>query len=314
MIEEFAQLGQGIYALESGYGRPRQDAIHFVEHHGRIALIESGTVFSVPRVLLALEILGFSVSAVDWVLLTHVHLDHAGGAGALLEVLPQAKLAVHPRGMRHMIDPAKLWASTVAVYGEQFAQKAYGELRACPEDRVVAAEDGVCIDLAGRFLEVMETPGHAKHHVCYFDVMTNAWFTGDAFGLSYRETHVGNRAFVFPTTTPIQFDPTEFHTSIERLCARAPDCMYLTHYSRVDDVPRLAANLHRLIDESVAVAMLGRDMEGDAQRQAIRLGLESLLCREAEMQAWKVRGDAAVSLYAGDLDLNAQGLQAWLNA
>lgn len=308
------RMGPGIHALDSGYGRPGLDAIHLVEGSGRVALVESGTVHSVPAVVSALDRLGHTPEAVDWVMLTHVHLDHAGGAGALLQALPNARLLVHPRGMRHMVDPSKLWEGTVAVYGEAFAKSAYGELVPAPVERVTAAEDGMEVDFGGRVFQVMDTPGHARHHVCYFDIASQSWFTGDTFGLSYRETHVGERAFVFPTTTPIQFDPAALHASIERLCERSPQHMYLTHYSRVGDVPRLAADMHRLIDAMVGVAETARLLAGPAQYARIWEGLEMLLREEAAQQGWAVQGDDAVALYAGDLDLNAQGLQVWLSA
>lgn len=312
MTTRLVRMGPGIHALDSGYGRPGMDAIHIVEGSGRLALVESGTVYSVPALLSALGQLGYTRGAVDWVMLTHVHLDHAGGAGALLQALPNSRLLVHPRGMRHMIDPSKLWEGTIAVYGEEFARKAYGELVPAPAERVVAAEEGLEVEFGGRVFQVMDTPGHARHHVCYFDVASHGWFTGDTFGLSYRETHVGERAFVFPTTTPIQFDPVALHASIERLCECSPRHMYLTHYSRVGDVLRLAADMHRLIDAMVSVAETARPLAGQAQYAQIREGLETLLREEAAQQGWAAQDDAAVALYAGDLDLNAQGLQVWL--
>jgi glyoxylase-like metal-dependent hydrolase (beta-lactamase superfamily II) len=309
---DLMRVGPGIHAFDSGYGRRHLDAVHIIENAGHAAFVDSGTQHSVSRALEALAQLGLGVEAVDWILLTHVHLDHAGGAGALLRELPNARLLVHPRGARHMIDPAKLWEGTVAVYGEQYAREAYGELVPAPAERVVEATDGMEIDLAGRSIEVTDTPGHARHHVCYFDTAAHGWFTGDTFGLSYRETHVGERAFVFPTTTPIQFDPVAFHASIDRMLARGPQSMYLTHYSRVSDVPRLAADLHRLIDAMVAIAEEARALEEGSRYRHVRDGLEALLRREAREQRWAVEGDAAVALYAGDLDLNTQGLLVWL--
>lgn len=307
-------MDPGIHALDSGYARRGFDAIHLVEGAKCLAVVDSGTVHSVPRVLAALQSLGHAPEAVEWVLLTHVHLDHAGGAGALLQALPNAQLLVHPRGVRHMVDPSRLWAGALAVYGEQFARTAYGELVPAPRQRVVAAEEGMVIELGGRMIEVMDTPGHARHHLCFFDVASQAWFTGDTFGLSYRETHVGERAFVFPTTTPVQFDPDALHASIDRLCRRNPRAMYLTHYSRVTGVPRLAADLHRLIDAFVCLGESARGLAGAGQYQALRAGLADLLCAEAAQQGWAVQADVALELYAADLDLNAQGLQVWLTS
>ncbi|MDP5238370.1 MBL fold metallo-hydrolase [Uliginosibacterium sp. 31-16] len=311
-MNEIEHIGAGIWAIDSGYLRPRMDALHLIVQDGRAALVESGTTHSVPRVLAALAEIGIAPENVDWLLLTHVHLDHAGGAGALLQVLPNAKLVVHPRGARHMIEPAKLWAGTVAVYGEAFAREAYGELVPVAAERVVEAVDGLMIDLAGRWIEVLDTPGHARHHVCYFDTASRGWFTGDAFGLSYREVHAGGRAFVLPTTTPVQFEPAAMHASIDKLMAREPACMFLTHYSRVTDVARLAADLHRLIDAFVEIANAAGNVAEDMQVALIRAALEALLRREAAVQGWGLQGNEVVALYAADLELNAQGLQVWL--
>lgn len=311
-MKDIESIGPEIWAIDSGYLRPRMDALHLIAHGGRAAIVESGTAHSVPRVMAALAEADMAPEQVDWLLLTHVHLDHAGGAGALLQVLPNARLVVHPRGVRHMIDPRKLWEGTVAVYGDAFARQAYGKLVPVDASRVVEGADGMVIDLAGRAIEVLDAPGHAKHHLCYFDEQSRGWFTGDAFGLSYRETHQGERAFVFPTTTPVQFDPVAMHATIERMLARQPEAMFLTHYSRVTQVPRLAADLHRLIDASVEVAEAAANVEGDSRRLLIRAALETLLRQEAAGQGWAVQGNAAVALYATDLDLNAQGLQSWL--
>lgn len=312
MMKEVEALGAGIFAIDTGYMRPRMDAIHLIVEQGRAALVESGTTHSVPRVLAALQEAGLAPEDVDWLLLTHVHLDHAGGAGALMQVLPNAKLVVHPRGVRHMIDPAKLWAGTVAVYGEAFAREAYGALQPVAAQRVIEACDGLVIELAGRKIEVMDAPGHARHHVCYFDTRSRGWFTGDAFGLSYRETDAGTRAFIVPATTPVQFEPAAMHATIERLMLREPVCMYLTHYSRVTDLSRLAADLHRLIDAFVEIAEATAQVAEDMQLALIRAALEALFRREAAEQGWGLQGNEGVAVLAADLELNAQGLQVWL--
>jgi glyoxylase-like metal-dependent hydrolase (beta-lactamase superfamily II) len=302
----------GISSIDSAYIRAGMDALHLVSDSGEAALIESGTCHSVPRVLAALQEADIVPEQVKWLLLTHVHLDHAGGAGALMQVLPQATLLVHPRGLRHMVDPSRLWAGTIAVYGEAFARAAYGQLLPVDEQRIQAASDGLQLALGARTLEVMDAPGHARHHVCYFDSLSRCWFTGDAFGLSYRETHQGERAFIFPATTPVQFDPAAMHATIDAMLARDPAGMYLTHYSLVTDVHRLGRDLHRLIDAFVEIAQASITLTGEEQRLHLRTALERLLRAEAREQGWALQGDHAVSLYANDLDLNAQGLQIWL--
>lgn len=302
----------GILALESGYGREGLAAIHLVIHQGHAAVVDAGANASVPRVLAALGAAGIEPGNVMWVMLTHIHLDHAGGAGSLMCALPNARLLVHPRGVRHMIDPSRLWEATAAVYGAEQAFALYGRLAPVAAERIVAAEDGLEIDLSGRRFRVLDTPGHARHHICIWDERARAFFTGDTFGLSYREFDVNGRASVIPTTTPTQFDPEALHASIDRMLAYEPEAMYLTHYSRVTDVPRLAADLHRLIDTQVAVARAARG-EGVARHVEILAGLEQIVREEAERQGWTLSEERVFELLGMDLELNAQGLGVWLD-
>lgn len=303
----------GVFTVDAGYVRPQLAAIHLVVHHGRAAIIDTGCNASVPGVLAALAGLGIAPDAVDWVILTHVHLDHAGGAGSLMCALPQARLLVHPRGSRHVVDPARLWEGTAAVYGAERAFQLYGRLVPVPRDRVVAATDKLDIDLGGRRLRVLDTPGHARHHICIWDESSRAFFTGDTFGLSYRELDVDGRAFIMPTTTPTQFDPVAMHASIDRMMCYRPHALYLTHFGRVTEVERLAADMHRLIDTFVAVAQAARG-EGVARHVEIISGLEQVVREEATRQGWALGEDDSVELMRFDLELNAQGLGVWLDS
>ena len=312
-MQDVTTYPEGIYAVDSGYVRPRLDAVHLIRSGDQVAIVDTGTNDSVPRVLTALDALGLDAGNVSHVLLTHIHLDHAGGAGGFMQACPNATLFVHPRGVRHMVDPAKLFAGVKAVYGDAEAERLYGELVPIPAERIIEATDGMTIDLNGRRLRIADTPGHARHHVCYFDETTRAWFTGDTFGLSYRELDVDGRASIFPTVTPVQFDPDALHASIDRLMADAPSAMYLTHYSRVDDLKRLAADLHRLVDAHVAIAQHGADAI-DCRHQIIRAGLTALLREEAARQQWTIDEDAMFELFATDIELNAQGLEVWLDS
>lgn len=302
----------GILALDSGYCRESLAAIHLVMHQGQAAVVDTGTNASVPRILAALGAAGIAPEQVRWVMLTHIHLDHAGGAGSLMCALPNALLLVHPRGARHMIDPSRLWDATAAVYGAEQTFALYGRLAPVPAERIVMAEEGLRIDMNGRRFTVLDTPGHARHHICIWDETARAFFTGDTFGLSYRELDVNGRASVLPTTTPSQFDPDALHASIDRMLAFQPEAMYLTHYSRVTDVPRLAADLHRLIDTQVAVARAARG-DGVARHVEILAGLEQIVREEAERQGWTLTEERLFELLGMDLELNAQGLGIWLD-
>jgi glyoxylase-like metal-dependent hydrolase (beta-lactamase superfamily II) len=300
----------GTYAVDTEYVRPGLAAAHIVEHRGRAAFIDVGTTHSVPYLLAALDRLGIDRSSVDLLLLTHVHLDHAGGAGALMQALPNAKAVLHPRGAPHLIDPAKLIAGTRVVYGEEAYRKLYGDIVPIAAERVITTQDGDRVQLAGRPFELIHTPGHALHHQCIVDVDHAAVFTGDTFGLSYREFDTAQGAFIVPTTTPTQFDPDQLIASIDRISAYAPEATYLMHYSRVTDIPKLAADLKAQVRELVQIAR--RNADQPDPKDAIVKDMQALwrrLALEHGVQMPEARIDA---LLKDDADLNAQGLVVWI--
>lgn len=300
-----------IHTIDTGFVRPQFDAAYLIVHEGRGAFIDCGTHYSVPRLLDALAGSGIGAAQVDWLILTHVHLDHAGGAGELLTKLPHARLVVHPRGARHMIEPTQLWAGAMAVYGEAVMEQAYGRLYPVPAERVVEAPEGHVIDLQGRSLRCIDTPGHARHHLAVYDEHANVCFTGDTFGLSYREFDTEQGPFILPTTTPVQFDPQALHASINRLLALRPEAMYLTHYGRIEEVERLAGALHDLIDAMVAVA---QKASGAVDRH-IRLvdALTALYAGRLSDHGWHGSREALQHWLGTDIELNAQGLGVWLD-
>ena len=301
----------GIHTIDTGFFRPQFDAAYLIVERGHGAFIDCGTAFSVPRLLEALTLASLTPPDVDWLILTHVHLDHAGGAGALMAHLPNARLLVHPRGARHMIDPTQLWAGASAVYGEEVMQQTYDRLTPVPAARVMEAHDGQVIDLAGRSLRCLDTPGHAKHHIAIHDARANVCFTGDVFGLSYREFDTAKGPFSVPTTSPVQFDPVALHASIDRLLALKPQAMYPTHYGRIEDVERLGADLHEQIDAMVALA---RAVDGAADRHVQLVeDLTTLYATRAADHGWQGGRTALVEILRMDIELNAQGLEIWLD-
>lgn len=301
----------GIVTIDTGFQRPVFDAAYLIVENGRGAFIDCGTQHSVPAMLAALASNGLQPVDVDWLILTHVHLDHAGGAGALMRLLPNARLAVHPRGAPHMIDPEKLVAGATAVYGEEEIARSYGEIVPVPAVRVRVIEDGETIELAGRPLLCIDTPGHARHHLCVWDERSRSWFTGDTFGLSYREFDNADGApFVIPTTSPVQFEPEPLKQSIRTMLARDPEAMYLTHFGRVDEVERLAADLVDQIDAMVALAHAA-DAKPDPHDWLVT-ALAGLYISRANAHGSALSPDEARSLLAIDIELNAQGLEVWL--
>ena len=303
----------GICAIDSGFIRPWLAAVHLVIEDGRAAIIDTATNAAVPRVLDALAAEGLGPEQVDYVILTHIHLDHAGGAGTLMAKLPQAKLCVHPRGARHMADPRRLIEGTIAVYGESHTRAIYGEILPVAEERILVVGEGARVALAGRELSFIDTPGHARHHVCVHDRASNHVFAGDTFGLGYRELVVGDRASVFPTTSPVQFDPPALHRSIDRILALAPEAVYVTHFGKMRDIERLGADLHRLIDAHVALAQAQHD-DGAERHARLKRGLERMVLAEGERQRWPLNREQILELFATDVELNAQGLAIWLDS
>lgn len=309
---DWRDYGNGIVAFDAGYVRPILAAIHLVVENGRVAFIDTGSNDALPNALAALERVGLDVSAVDYVILTHIHLDHAGGAGSLMRAFPNAKLVVHPRGARHMAEPSKLVAGVTAVYGAEYVQRVYGEILPVPAERIVEAIDGLVVDLNGRQLCCLDTPGHARHHICVVDTTTNGIFTGDMFGLSYRELDVDGRQFIFPTTTPTQFEPEEMRASIRRLLALQPEAMYLTHYGQVLDAQRQGAELLRHIDCLVAIAQAERHA-GEVRHARIKQAMTDYLLAEVRQHGCRLPDDQLLAIWATDLELNAQGLGVWVD-
>lgn len=304
-------LGHGIQAIDTGFCRPRFDAAYLVVQDGRAAFIDTGTNAALPRLLGALDVLGVPRSAVDWVVVTHVHLDHAGAAGALMAELPHARLVVHERGARHMIDPTALLDGARAVYGAEEVARTYGELRPVAAERVVATRDGTTLPLAGRPLVFIDTPGHARHHHCVWDEASRGWFTGDTFGLAYPELATPQGPYLLPTTTPVQFEPEPLLGSIARLLERKPDRMFLTHYGRVDGVAPLAA---RLVEQVRAMVALARSLAAAPGRHAALKDGLARLYRERLRALGSTVADARIdALLALDIELNAQGLGLWLD-
>jgi len=304
-------LDHGIHVIDTGFHRPVFDASFLIVERGRAAFVDTGTNHSVPRLLAALDAVGLAPDAVDFVIATHVHLDHAGGVGRLMQELPAARLVVHPLGARHLIDPSQLMDSARRVYGPEEVERSYGAVIGVAAERVLRTADEMVLELAGRALTFLDTPGHARHHHCIWDERSRGFFTGDTFGLSYREFDTAVGAWIMPTTTPIQFEPEAMRASIGRMLAYRPDALYLTHYGRVGDVPRLARLLLGQMDEMVALA---RSLPNDAARHArLMSGFADIHLASLHAHGTPLNDAQVLELLSLDLELNAQGIAVWLD-
>jgi glyoxylase-like metal-dependent hydrolase (beta-lactamase superfamily II) len=304
--------GNGIHLVDADYLRPRLAAIHLIVERGRAALVDTGTSHSLAGVLAALKSLGLAPGAVDYVILTHVHLDHAGGAGAMMRAFPDARLVVHPRGARHMIDPSKLIEGATAVYGADYIAATYPDILPVEAARVVEAPEGTEISLAGRRLACLDAPGHAYHHIVIRDGTSGGLFTGDVFGLSYRELDVDGRQFIFPTTTPTQFDPEAMRATIGRIVALKPPAVFQTHYGKFADVEGGARDLLRRLDHIVALTRSASG-EGEERHRRLRAAMTAYLVSEAREHGSALPEAELERIWAMDLDLNSQGLLYWLD-
>jgi len=178
---------------------------------------------------------------------------------------------------------------------------------------VIETPHEASIKLGGRELRFFDTPGHARHHVCVLDAKSGHVFSGDTFGLSYRELDDGDRQFVIPTSSPVHFDPLAAHQSVDLIAALKPAAVYVTHYSRVWEINRLADDMHRLIDAYVALAQQCGAPHA-SRHERLKTGMTDIVFGEAKRYGWKPDAAAIIDVFAGDIDLNAQGLAIWYDA
>ena len=304
-------LGAGITAIDTDYVRPQLDASHLIVDQGRAAFVDTGTNASVPKLLHALAEADIDRGDVDYVFLTHVHLDHAGGAGLLMQSLPNARAVLHPRGARHMADPEKLTLGAMAVYGEAAFREMYGELVPVDAERIVVVDDGQRLSVGDREVLAFFTEGHARHHYCLHDPASDGVFTGDSFGISYRELDTAAGAFIYPTTTPVQFDPPAAHAAVDRIVGFDPEYVYLTHYSAVSDVARLASDMHRRLDAFVDLALSNGNAPDRAT--AIEGAMRRYLLSELRTHGATDSDETLTEVLRMDLKLNTMGLEHWLD-
>ena len=298
----------GISVIDSEYYSKDFAAIYLLKQKNKIIIIETGTNYSVPHVKEALSQVGLSFSDVSYVIPTHVHLDHAGGAGLLMMQCQNAALVVHPRGARHLIDPSKLVAGAKAVYGENKFKEYYGEIFPIDANRVIQADDNFILDFDGRELRFIDTPGHARHHFCIWDKATKSMFTGDTFGISYRDLDHQDELYILPSTSPVQFDPEALIQSINRIMEFKPERVCLTHFSAIKPTKKatnkLIESIHFVSNLAIKYADKN-DSESIIYKKMMDYFLEGL--NEIGFQ----NNDYAKDRLSLDVLINTQGLIYW---
>ncbi len=303
-------LGDGITLIEGWYEREGMCCSYLLQQGEDAVLIDTGTARVSTQILQLLQRLEIAPERLRYIIPTHVHLDHAGGAGQLMAALPEAQLVVHPKGARHLIDPARLQAGAAAVYGEvAFAEK-FDTLLPIDSGRVIEMEPGMSLDLNGRALQLIDTPGHALHHLCVWDECSAGHFTGDVFGNGYPELVAGDGSrYLTPVTSPTQFDPAAWHETIDRLLAFQPRQVYLTHYGVLKEPERYGNQLHHDLDRLAAMAQV---LPSEGRYERLQQQVNDYHRRRVTEIGCTVTDQELARLIHSDNELTAQGLAVWM--
>ena len=303
----FQSLGHGVYCVDAAHMRDALVSIYILRQGDEVAIVDTGTQYSLDNVLTTLAELEIDRSQIKYVIPTHIHLDHAGGAGVMMEAFDQAQLIIHPRGARHMIDPAKLIEGSIGVYGEALFRKLYGDIKPIDEARIIIAEDMDRHYLGNRELLFIDTPGHARHHFCIYDDASQGIFTGDSFGFSYPP--LKHHAWgLIPTSSPVQFDPKALKNTIDRLLSYQPEQMFLTHFGAIDQSVKRSSGLKQWIDDFVTLCEAVKPRDAESEQQLYREMCDMIFDRLADAGLSK---DKLKYLLEMDIELNAQGLAIW---
>ncbi len=287
----------------------RYAAAYLMVHEGHGAFIDNNTAHAVPLMLEALTRRGLSPEQVDYVIITHVHLDHAGGSSALMKACPNAKLVAHPRAARHVIDPSKLVASAEQVYGKERFRELYGLIEPIAEERVIIMEDGERLDFRGKGLRFLHTRGHANHHFVIHDPSDAVVFTGDAFGLAYPDL-ADEGTFAFPSTSPTDFDAGLARAAVQRILDTGAGTAYLTHFGALRELETAAAQLTHHLDAHEKIMEAAYRDNGLSDERLYEAILPELKAHfERSLAGRRIANDpGAWDRLAMDIDLNAQGL------
>ena len=293
-------LASGLDFIDLDFlGRPSLIATGILHGAAGVALIDPGPASTLANLTAALERKGIKYSDVREVLLTHIHLDHAGATGSLVERHPHIQVFVHERGARHLVDPSKLLASAGRLYGQDM-DRLWGDVRPVRADRVQTLSGGETLAAAGREIRVEYTPGHASHHVSFLDTASRVAFVGDTAGIRR-----GSGAYALPPTPPPDIDLEAWQESARRILAWDPDTLFMTHFGAYQRARQQFDALFGQIDEwNRIVRRLLADPSKDDD------ACERTFVEEALTDLRRKVGDSEAQLYvaAGGLNYSWQGL------
>lgn len=228
------QINSTLYCIDCHDIQRKNRTGSYVFKGEKTTLIETSASPSIPYILDGLKQLEINLEDIENIIVTHIHLDHAGGAGLMLQHCPNAKLIVHPKGARHLADPSRLIAGARAVYGDDFDQL-FDPIIPISEDRIITVADGEQLQILDRTFTFYHTPGHANHHIAIHDSGTNGIFTGDTAGIYYRELDEEDFNFIMPSTSPSQFYPDAMLKSVQLFSDLKVQSVYFGHYGQCNN-------------------------------------------------------------------------------
>jgi glyoxylase-like metal-dependent hydrolase (beta-lactamase superfamily II) len=303
-MSDAIEIAPGIRQLDTLLGGMEELTAGFLIDGPMPALVETGSQSSVPAVHAALDALGLGPLDLRWIIVTHIHLDHAGGVGELARDFPNATVVVHERGARHLVDPSRLVDSASRVYGP-LLDSLYGRMTAVPEDRLIAAADGFRVDVGnGRALLLVDSPGHAKHHHAVLDEHTGTLLVGDAVGVLLPDLGV-----LRPATPPPDFDLEQAVHSLQRFAELRPEHMVLTHYGPVADAQATLAEAEDMLHAWVEVAERVIEDASDAGIDDVAAALAEAFALDPETLPEGIREKAEI---LNGVHSNAAGIVRYL--
>lgn len=299
-----------VTTIDCNYVMPEVAAAYLLHCGDKACFIDNNTNHCVPDLLKGLASAGYKPEDVAYIIITHVHLDHAGATGLLLTHCPNAKVVAHPRAAPHVIDPSRLVKSAQGVYGEENFRKLYGDIVPVPEDRVVIPADGDTLTVGDTELTFIYTRGHANHHFVIVDKKTQSVFTGDSFGIAYPMLQKGSAPFLFPSTSPTDFDAAEARISYDKILHCGAKQAYPTHFGVWNDLTAGHKMLHEYINHAEQIyntLVSATDPSPENDYKTAYAGYKELFDKELAARGVTVSGEEHKILEL-DLDLNAQGV------
>ncbi|MDD4334653.1 MAG: MBL fold metallo-hydrolase [Desulfotomaculaceae bacterium] len=303
-------LGSNIYQIDVYDQEPERTSCYLILAD-KVALIETGPTPGTVHIKDALKKIGIPPEKVDYIIVTHIHLDHAGGAGVMAGDLPRAKVCVHPRGARHLIDPARLAAGARAIYGESF-DRLFGDVLPIPWERIHTPADGEILDLGGgRVLTFYHTPGHARHHFIIHDPASRGVFSGDALGVRFQAlSRLAGSNFTLLSTPPPEFDPAMMIETLDRAAGLDLEYIYFAHYGRAGGVSAILAGLREQVNDFVAAGR--RVLTSGGAAGEIEKAIWEMVMDQVAVYGFKDREHPAIQFMGLDISLNAAGINHYL--